>query len=127
MADEFELWSKRRKEQREGHEALALPLRPRTKASVATLVGTSLSTTPLVQYDPRTSTRSRRHQQLVSIILNSLIQRKELQLDGAVTWVLGYDAGNKLSWAGANPPATITDALDRLAALLKTLNGGVGP
>jgi len=37
-----------------------------------------------------------------------------------------YIPGNPSSWFGT-PPKTISAALDRLAALVKTLNGGVGP
>jgi hypothetical protein len=37
-----------------------------------------------------------------------------------------YTPGLAASWSGT-PPTTIAEALDRLAALLKTLNGGVGP
>jgi hypothetical protein len=52
---------------------------------------------------------------------------------GALTLILnasaarvGYVATPTSSWAGS-PPANVAAALDRCAALLKTLNGGVGP
>jgi len=36
-----------------------------------------------------------------------------------------YSPGNTSDWDGT-PPATITEAVDRLAALVKTLNNGTG-
>jgi len=36
-----------------------------------------------------------------------------------------YTPGNPGDWEGT-PPSTITDAIDRLAALVKTLNNGTG-
>ena len=46
-----------------------------------------------------------------------------------LTWIpasVYYIPGNPSSWTGT-PPTTISAALDRIAALVKTLNGGVGP
>lgn len=80
----------------------------------------------LVEFDPRASIRSRRHQQLVAEILNSLIRSGELIKVGPNEWALGFMSGNDLNWAAASPDS-VNEALDRLAALLAALNGGIGP
>lgn len=99
----------------------------RPKPSPATFLGPArfVAAGP-VQWDPQASVRSRRHQQLVAQILNSLVQRGELALLAPNTWVDGYVPGNAQKWA-PGAPKTVAEALDRVAALLKVLNGGVGP
>lgn len=71
------------------------------------------------------SRRSRRHEQQVAQILNGMVFSGELV--GTIEEPqLGYVPNNTASWNGASP-ATISEALSRIAALLKTLNGGIGP
>jgi len=46
-----------------------------------------------------------------------------LELDGTAT--TSYSPTTPTDWNGT-PPTTISEALDRLAAIVKTLNGGTG-
>lgn len=80
----------------------------------------------LVQFDPAASIRSRRHQQLVTQILNSLILQGQLIETSPTVWALGFVPGDIQDWSSTLPD-TVSEALDRLAALLASLNGGIGP
>lgn len=66
--------------------------------------------------------RYRRHERAVSDILNSLIFQKMMGASSAGVWETGYVAANPLHWQ-SNPPATVGDALDRIANLAAQLAG----
>lgn len=79
--------------------------------------------------------RSRSHEQIVAKILNSLLLSGEIggvlgRTPGGDRIVLGYIPTTPSDWPGPGLPATVRDALDRIARSLKTLvlNPGVpGP
>ncbi len=78
----------------------------------------------LVPFDSRLEPRERKHQQHVSAILNSLLRQGLLKQTAPDEFTLGFNA-TAADWA-ATAPVTVSAALDRLAALVKTLNGGTG-
>jgi hypothetical protein len=73
-----------------------------------------------VGFDPMAPDRTRRHQQVVREILNSLIFQNELVNTKALTWDLGYTPSVIANW-GYVPPVTVAEALDRIAAALVAL------
>ena len=74
----------------------------------------------LVQWDSLAPVRSRRHQQLVSQILNSLIMGGELIETDVHEWQLGFVAEDPQDWSLAKPE-TVAGAIDRLAAKVASL------
>jgi hypothetical protein len=73
--------------------------------------------------------RLNRFSEIVAQIFNSLIRQEMLEKTGQDDWsIVGgtYTTNDPTSWA-STPPATYSEALDRIAALLKALNGGTGP
>ncbi len=70
--------------------------------------------------------RLQRITDMVGQIVNSLRGTGELFQDDIVSWKLGYVPDQAHSWNGP-PPATVREALDRIALLLRNLNGGNGP
>lgn len=80
----------------------------------------------LIPYDHKQTTVTRRHQQMVCILLNSLITQGLAVENPTGVWDLGYTPADQTHWA-PGPPATIGEALDRIVKLLWTLNGNVGP
>lgn len=79
----------------------------------------------IIPWDEKSpSARTRQHEQRVSIMLNSLLWRGELVEVQAGEFSWGYVPGNAASWDG-DPPATVLDAIDRIASLLGSL--GIGP
>lgn len=114
--------------------AVQIPEEPLPKTSFPFLSEVYLSSGPrpitykLVTWNPRADEQTRQHEQLVAKMLNSMILNGEIvRLENKDIWNLGYNASDQQSWAGSNPPNTLGEALDRIAALLKTLNGGTGP
>ncbi len=79
-----------------------------------------------VPRDPKGRKRERDHQQVVQVILNALLRRGDISQVGLDDFIIGYTPGDATDWAGT-APTTMTEALDRIAVLLKTLNGGTGP
>jgi len=72
--------------------------------------------------DPETSARTRRHERDVAQILNSLLWQDKLRQTDEDVWTWGYLPGNQFSWSGT-PPSTVGEAINRLAALAKTISG----
>jgi hypothetical protein len=75
----------------------------------------------LVPWSRDTDVVSRRHQQAISEIVNALQVAGELARVGNADWTLAYRSSNVNNWANLNPPTTITDALERIAACLAKL------
>ena len=99
------------------------PFLPRPYLTAPGLIGRG----GLVSYDPKASVRSRRHQQIVSQILNSLIGAGSLaRAANGEDWEIGFVTTDIQKWAPGEP-TTLQEALDRLATLAKSLNGGTGP
>lgn len=77
----------------------------------------SLSAFPkLVPFDRMTFSRSRRHEEVVSAILNSLILNGTIILIDKSKFDLGYTPATPADWTDP-PPTTIWEAIDRLAAV----------
>ncbi len=78
--------------------------------------------------DHTVPSRTRRHQEETALRFNSLSRLGQLVKTNTNVWELGYQTTDAQAW---NPtpgaPILIQEALDRIAALLKELNGGIGP
>jgi len=95
--------------------------------AVLTIIGTSTTNfngktnlrvpalIPWDEQDPRK--RSRYHQQVVALLINSLIRSGGIVEDNTNVFRLGYQAANPADWA-LNQPSTVGEALDRIAALI---------
>ena len=70
---------------------------------------------PWDEQDPRK--RSRYHQQVVALLLNSLIRSGGIVEDQLGVFRLGYQPANNADWS-LNQPRTVAEALDRIAALI---------
>jgi Concanavalin A-like lectin/glucanases superfamily len=70
--------------------------------------------------------RLQRHTDQQSVITNSLLSKLQIIQTGISDFELGYLPSTPTDWEGT-APTTLQETLDRLAKLLKSLNGGVGP
>lgn len=76
--------------------------------------------------DRVTGKRTVQHEQQVANLLNSLLRKNAIVQQSEKEFTIGYAPGDDQDWA-PGAPETLQEAFDRIAALLKTLNGGVGP